>query len=92
MRDVQPAIDAEKIARKQIAENFCPSPCFADITGRSTLLVGTRGSGKTMLLRRMLHDYNEHKGVAVYGDLGRKVLGAISADTGMAGLSFNGLD
>jgi len=49
------------------------------------MLVGTRGAGKTMLLRRLRHT---HPGLAVYGDL-RKILNAISNDTGAAGLTFD---
>jgi hypothetical protein len=86
MKDLQPAIDAEKIPSEQLARNFRLPPNIGEVPGRSTLLVGMRGCGKTMLLRTMRHTY---PGVAVYGDLGRKILNALSADTGGAGLTFD---
>lgn len=86
MRDLQPAYDAEKVGEEQLKTKFRPAPSLAAAPGRSTLLVGTRGCGKTMLLQLLRYTY---KGVAVYADLGRKILRGISADTGAAGLTFD---
>ena len=89
MNDSQPAYDAEKIAADLLSSYYCSPPALASVPGRSTLLIGSRGSGKTMLLRTMRHEY---PGLAIYGDLGRKVLSAVSADTGTAGLSFESIE
>lgn len=86
MPDVQPAYDAEKVGEEQLKKKFRTSPSLTVVPGRSTLLVGTRGCGKTMLLRLFRHTY---EGIAIYADLGRKTLRGISADTGAAGLTFD---
>jgi len=88
MKDDQPALDAEQIGTKRLKEVFRRPPGIGLFPPpRSTLLVGARGSGKTMLLRTARHK-NEHFGI--YGDL-RKILSGVSADTGGGGVSFNNL-
>lgn len=86
MKDKQPPLDAEQVSTDDLKDAFLQPPGIGAFPpGRSTLLVGARGSGKTMLLRTARHhdDY-----VAIYGDL-RKILNGVSADTGVGGLSFN---
>jgi hypothetical protein len=79
-----PPLDAEKTSTEQLKEKFrWPRGLELELT-RSTLLVGTRGSGKTMFLRRCRH---KDSGLSLYGDL-RKVLNPLTRDTGAAGLSF----
>src|SRR5438093_1002039 len=80
-----PPYDAEKTSTRQITENFRIPPGVEETVSRSCLIVGTRGSGKTMFLRRQRH---LHHGVALYGDL-RKILNPITSDTGAAGLTFD---
>lgn len=79
-----PPLDAEKTGTEQLLENFQWPPDLDRELTRSTLLVGTRGSGKTMYLRRSRHKMH---GLAIYGDL-RKVLNPLTSDIGVAGLSF----
>ncbi len=64
---------------------FQPPPGIELEPARGTLLVGRRGSGKTMLLRHLEQTYD---GLAVYGDL-TTILNPISTDTGTAGLTFD---
>jgi hypothetical protein len=85
-KDNQPPYDAEKIDKKLLKVQFKQPPGVGELPPtRSTLLVGARGSGKTMLLMAASTktDYT-----ALYGDL-RKILNGVSADTGFSGLSFN---
>jgi hypothetical protein len=85
MRDEQPAYDAERVGSEKLQLAFRRPPGIVFPPGRATMLVGSRGSGKTMLLRNLRHSYD---GIAIYGDLGRKILSGASADTGAGGLSM----
>ncbi len=84
IRDMVPPHDAEKCETKALMDNFCLPPGLAHEIGRSMLLLGTRGSGKTYYLRRCRHKY---KG-AIIGDL-KYILNSITQNTGGAGLSFD---
>lgn len=86
MRNTGPALDAEKIGGASLRDTYRPPPDMPVEPSRSTLLVGTRGAGKTMLLRTLKR---LREGSALYGDLGRKILNAVSADTGAGGLTFD---
>jgi len=81
---VVPPLDAEKTTKNQLIENFRWPPDLDKELTRSTLLIGTRGAGKTMFLRRCRH---QGPGLSIYADL-RKILNPITSDTGAAGLSF----
>jgi hypothetical protein len=86
MKDDQPAFDAEQISPNRLKEVFRRPPGMRFYPPpRSTLLVGSRGSGKTMLLRTLRHDKDHF---CIYGDL-RKILTGVSADVGGGGMSFN---
>ncbi len=85
-KDNQPPYDAEKIDKRLLKAQFKPPPGVGELPpSRSTLLVGARGSGKTMLL---MAASTSTEYTALYGDL-RKILNPVSADTGFSGLSFN---
>ncbi len=85
MKDKQPAFDAEQISPNHLKEFFQRPPGMKFYPPpRSTLLVGSRGSGKTILLRNLRHN-EEH--FCIYGDL-RKILSGVSADVGGGGISF----
>lgn len=79
-----PPLDAEKASSQQLVDNFCPPPDLESKLSRSTLVVGTRGSGKTYYLRHCKHSC---EGLALYGDL-RKILNPLSCDTGAGGTTF----
>ncbi len=83
-REPVPPLDAEKTNKNQVVANYRTPPEIESQIARSTLLVGTRGSGKTMFLRHRRH---QHDGVAVYGDL-RKIATPISGELGAGGMSF----
>jgi len=57
------AFDGEKIPEPRLAEIYVQHPDAPPQFGRSTLLVGGRGVGKTTLLRLRKHEY---EGVAVH--------------------------
>lgn len=79
-----PPLDAEKCASGQLVDNYRLPPDLERQLSRSTLLVGSRGSGKTMYLRRSRHTC---PGLGIYGDL-RKILQPLSSDTGAGGRTF----
>ena len=79
-----PPLDAEKSSSKQIVENYRPPPELGPFLTRSTLLVGTRGAGKTFYLRHLRHSFD---GFSIYADL-RKILYPITSDTGAGGVTF----
>lgn len=83
-RDRMPPQDAEKCDAKSLMDNFCLPPGLSENIGRSMLLIGTRGSGKTYYLRWCRHKQED---VAIIGDL-KYILNPISQDTGGAGLAF----
>jgi hypothetical protein len=85
MKDEQPAYDAESAASEKLRKAYRAPPGIHFPPGRATLLIGSRGSGKTTLLRNLRHTYD---GVAIYGDLGRKILIGVSQDSGAAGLTM----
>jgi len=80
-------LDAEKLSDREVRDRFQPPPDI-DIElqiKRSVLLIGNRGSGKTMLLRKLSGIAGD--AVRVYGDL-RSILNPVSRETGSAGLSM----
>lgn len=79
-----PPLDAEKSSSKQIVENYRPPPEIGSSLMRSTLLIGTRGVGKTFYLRHLRHCFD---GFSIYADL-RKILNPITSDTGAGGVTF----
>lgn len=85
--DSPPILDAEKIGADRLADRFRPPPGIGSGLSRSTLLVGNRGAGKTMLLLDLKQTY---PGVTMYGDL-RAILNCISNDTGAAGLTLDAI-
>ena len=87
MIESHPALDAEKTSTSTLMTRFRVPPGAHDVFARNTLLVGNRGSGKTMLLRWKRHDYN---GTAIYGDL-KKIVNSVSSDTGLGGIAWRGL-
>ena len=86
MRDEQPPLDAEKLGREKLLDHYCLPPGLDESLSRSTLLIGARGSGKTMYLRRLRHLMK----YAFYGDI-KKILRPISDDTGAGGLTFDSI-
>jgi hypothetical protein len=76
--------DGEKVSAEQIAETHVPHPGVSSSFGRSTLLIGSRGVGKTFLLRH--RKQTTHKG-AVYINL-VDTLASIARDAGVGGRSL----
>lgn len=78
-------LDAEKVSNDILRKCYLSPPGFEKLANKSTLLVGGRGSGKTMFLRALRHT---NKGISVFGDL-RLILNSISIDIGAGGLMFS---
>ena len=73
--------DGEKLSAEQIGYTHVPHPGLGSFFRRSTLLIGTRGVGKTFLLRHRKH--TAHSG-AVYINL-VNCLQSMSRDLGLGG-------
>lgn len=85
MKENQPALDADKIDGPLLMDYFRLPPKINKTISRSTLLIGTRGSGKTMYLRILRRT---HTGTALFGDI-TKICRPIDSDTGTGRLSIN---
>jgi len=79
-----PPLDAEKASPGQVVRNYRQPPGIGTTIDRSTLLVGSRGAGKTLYLRHQRHVF---PGMAMYGDL-FQVLAPVSDDLGVGGHTF----
>jgi|GEM_PF-3669086 len=84
-------LDAEKTPSKILLDRFQAPPNFGNSLLRSTLIFGTRGSGKTMLLTWLRHSEKNDKSIRLYGDL-RKITNPVSSDTGLGSLSYEGIN
>lgn len=76
--------DGEKVSTRQIAETHLPHPGVSEYFRRSTLLIGSRGVGKTFLLRH--RKQTSHRG-AIYVNL-VEALPSIARDAGIGGRSL----
>lgn len=73
--------DGETLSGEQLAETHVPHPGVGTYLQRSTLVVGSKGAGKTFLLRHRKH--TTHPG-ALYINL-FKTLTSIARDSGLGG-------
>jgi len=76
--------DGEKVSTEQIAQTHIPHPGVSDHFKRSTLLIGSRGVGKTFLLRH--RKQTSHQG-GIYVNL-VDTLHSIARDAGIGGRSL----
>ncbi len=76
--------DGEKVSTEQIEQTHVPHPGISDHFRRSTLLIGSRGVGKTFLLRH--RKQTGHQG-AIYINL-VETLHSIARDAGIGGRSL----
>lgn len=76
--------DGEKVSTEQIEETHVPHPGVSEHFRRSTLLIGSRGVGKTFLLRH--RKQTSHQG-AIYINL-VETLHSIARDAGIGGRSL----
>lgn len=76
--------DADKISAQQLTDTHVLHPGAPERFSRSTLVIGSRGSGKTFLLRH--RKQTTHEG-AVYVNL-LKALQSLSRDAGLGGRSL----
>jgi hypothetical protein len=77
-------VDAERIPDSMISDIFRPPPSLPDRFNRSTLVVGTRGSGKTLLFR---HLRAQHNGIALHIILSKE-FAPITGQTGEGALCY----
>lgn len=82
-------LDAERYDNEQIRRRFVEPPGISLEFPRSTLVVGRRGSGKTMLLRAVALRHQE-LGVVAHEDL-RLLLADLREETGTSGWSVKGI-
>jgi len=80
--------DGEKLSAEQISATHVPHPGIGEYFHRSTLLIGTRGAGKTFLLR---HRKIKHHPGAVYINL-VECLQSMARESGLGGRSLNYTD
>jgi hypothetical protein len=76
--------DAEKLSTQQIEQTHVPHPGVSDHFNRSTLLIGSRGVGKTFLLRH--RKQTSHQG-GIYINL-VDTMHSIARDVGIGGRSL----
>lgn len=81
---VYPA-DGEKLSARQLHSTYVAHPGVDEYFRRGTLVIGTRGSGKTFLLRHRKHF--RHEG-AIYVNL-LTCLGSMARDLGLGGRSLD---
>jgi len=81
--DVQ--IDAEKYSHKEVLELFRPPPSMPERFTRSTLLIGARGSGKTLFLR---YQKLQHRGISAYFNLTAE-FSSITRQTGFGAIAYD---
>lgn len=79
------AADGEKVSSRQLTSTHVPHPGIGDHFSRSTLVIGSRGAGKTFLLRH--RKQTRHRG-AIYINL-PKALHSIGSDAGIGGRALD---
>src|SRR5436305_778014 len=77
--------DGERIPRLRVAQIFRPPPGLPNRFSRSGLVVGTRGSGKTLLFR---HLHEVHQGHSLHIDL-REALSGIQHEFAIGSWGFD---
>ena len=77
--------DAEKYSDAAVRQVFRRPPGLPDRFSRSTLLVGARGSGKTLFLRRQKLD---HRGISAYFNLTAE-FSSITKQTGLGAVAYD---
>jgi len=82
---VRPWIDGEKIPDERVREIFRQPPGGPETFYRSSLVIGSRGVGKTTLLRYLK---SIHEGIAVHISLHAE-LSSLTKQTGLGPMAFD---
>jgi len=78
-------IDAEKYSDEAVLELFRLPPNLPEQFARSTLLIGARGSGKTLFLR---YQKLQHRGISAYFNLTAE-FSSITRQTGLGAIAYD---
>src|SRR5258705_12804521 len=83
-----PWIDGEKIPEESIDKIFRNPPDLPKELLRNSLVIGSRGVGKTTWFRYLKYKHEQNKGIAIHLSLGT-VLGPLTKETGQGVLAYN---